>query len=105
MNLTSVRVERLFSASSDGGFVATVLDSAIGCVVHTTLGENVGYATIDLNVKMLKKVPLHKPLKASAKIIKISKRLGISEAVLQDDQGNIYAHATATCMILNPEKK
>lgn len=87
-----------------GGFAATVLDSATGCAVHTALGENLGYTTIDLNVKMLKSVPLNTPLIAEGKIIKVSKRLGISEAVLKDDENNIYAHASSTCMILHPKK-
>ena len=33
-----------------GGFAATLLDSALGCAVHTTLPAGVGYTTIDLNV-------------------------------------------------------
>jgi len=88
-----------------GGFAATVLDSATGCAVHSTLEENIGYGTIDLNVKMLKKIPLHTPLIAEGKIIKVSKTLGISEATLKDKDGVIYAHATSTCMINYPRKK
>ena len=87
-----------------GGFAATVLDSATGCAVHAALDANIGYATIDLNIKMLKKIPLNFPLIAEGKIINMSKRLGISEATLKDKEGNIYAHATSTCMILPPKK-
>ena len=88
-----------------GGFAATVLDSATGCAVHSTLHANVGYGTIDLNIKMLKKIPLNMTLFAEGKIIKISKSLGISEATLKDKEGTIYAHATSTCMILYPKKE
>lgn len=87
-----------------GGFAATVLDSATGCAVHSALDSNIGYATIDLNIKMLKKVPLNSKLLAEGKIINMSKRLGIAEAILKDKDGNIYAHATSTCMILHPKK-
>lgn len=85
-----------------GGFAATVLDAATGCAIHTTLGDNIGYATTDFNIKFLKKIPLDFPLIAEGKIIRVSKRIGVSEATLKDTEGNIYAHATSTCMIFNP---
>lgn len=83
-----------------GGFSATVLDSATGCAVHTVLEPGVKYATVDLNVKMLKPVPQNKPLIAKGTVIHTSKSLGIAEATLKDSDGKLYAHATATCMIL-----
>lgn len=84
-----------------GGFAATVLDSATGVAVHSMLGPGQSYGTIDLNVKLVKPLPLGRTLFAPAKVIKMTKRLGISEARLIDDEGNIYAHATATCMIVD----
>ena len=82
-----------------GGFAATILDSATGCGVHTMLGPGDNYVTIDLNVQLLKPLPIGTPLKARARVIHCSKRLGVSEGSLKDEDGNIYAHATATCMI------
>ena len=82
-----------------GGFTATVLDSVTGCAVHTMLGPEDKYATIDLNVKMLKPIPMDVTLKARANVIHCSKRLGVSEGTLEDERGIIYAHATAICMI------
>lgn len=86
-----------------GGFAATVLDSAAGAAVHTMLGRGESYGTIDLNVKMLKPVPVGKELRARGKVIHMSKRLGISEATLTDDDGKLYAHATSTCMVLRKD--
>ncbi len=83
-----------------GGFIATVLDAVTGCAVHTTLGPGVGYGTIELNVKMLKAVPQNVPLIAEGKVIHTTRTLGIAEGTLKDSDGNFYAHATATCMIL-----
>ena len=83
-----------------GGFAATVMDSITGCAVHTVLEPGVGYGTIDLNVKMLRAIPKNVPLIAEGKVIHISRSLGISEGTLKDTEGNIYAFATATCMIL-----
>ncbi|MFW1801414.1 PaaI family thioesterase [Acinetobacter nematophilus] len=85
-----------------GGFAATALDSATGCAVHTTLEAGVGYGTIDLNVKMCRPVPQNKPLFAIGQLINSSKNLAISEGKLVDEDGKLYAHATATCMIIRP---
>ena len=86
-----------------GGFAATVLDSATGAAVHTMLAPGESYATVDLNVKMLRPISREKELRAIGRVIHMSKRLGISEATLVDNEGNIYAHATSTCMILRKD--
>lgn len=83
-----------------GGFAATVLDSVTGCAVHTTLEPGVGFATIDLNVKMLKPIPRNVTLYAEGKVIHASRSIAASEGTLKNREGVIYAHATATCMIL-----
>ncbi|WP_105901586.1 PaaI family thioesterase [Vibrio gangliei] len=83
-----------------GGFLATILDSATACAVHSALDAGIDYTTIDLNVKMLKPVPQNKPLIAEGKLINLSKSLGIAEGSLKDSDGKIYGHATATCMII-----
>jgi uncharacterized protein (TIGR00369 family) len=82
-----------------GGFAATVLDSVTGCAVHTMLEAGTSYGTVDLNIKMLKAVPLEKELVAEGKVIHLSKKIGVSEGTLKDADGNLYAHATATCLI------
>jgi uncharacterized protein (TIGR00369 family) len=82
-----------------GGFAATVLDSATGCAIHTMLEAGVGYGTVDFNIKMLKPVPLEKELVAEGRVIHLSKKIGVSEGTLKDADGNLYAHATATCLI------
>ncbi|MBP2604146.1 PaaI family thioesterase [Acinetobacter calcoaceticus] len=85
-----------------GGFAATVLDSVTGCAVHTMLPAGVGYGTIDLNVKMCRPIPKNHALIATGKVINISKNLGISEGKIIDEEGKLYAYATATCMIIRP---
>lgn len=83
-----------------GGFAATVLDSVTGCAVHSMLEAGVGYGTIDLNIKMCRPIPQNKELIAIGTVINISKNLGISEGKIIDENGKLYAHATATCMII-----
>ena len=83
-----------------GGFAATVLDSVTGCAVHSMLEAGVGYGTIDLNIKMCRPIPQNQELIAIGTVINISKNLGISEGKIIDENGKLYAHATATCMII-----
>jgi uncharacterized protein (TIGR00369 family) len=82
-----------------GGFAATVLDSVTACAVHSMLEAGIGFATLDLNIKMLKPIPLEKELVGEGKVIHLSKKIGMSEGTLMDAQDNLYAHATAIYMI------
>ena len=82
-----------------GGFAATVLDSVTGCAVHTMLDVGVGYGTVDLNVKMLKAIPLDRELYRGGPRhppVEDHRRLrGIPET-----KRTLLAHATATCAII-----
>lgn len=82
-----------------GGFAATVLDTVTGCAIHTVLEAGAGYGTIDLNIKMCRPIPQNRPLTAIGQLINTSKNLAISEGKIIDENGKLYAHATATCMI------
>jgi uncharacterized protein (TIGR00369 family) len=86
-----------------GGFAATVLDSAMGCAMHTALEAGVTYGTVDLNIKMVRPIPKNKELIAEGRLINISKRVGISEGDIKDSSGKIYAHGTCTCVITRPQ--
>lgn len=83
-----------------GGFAATVLDSVTGFATHTALGAGEGYGTIELNIKMCKPIPFNKELRAEGRVINVSSRLVISEGFIRDENDVLYAHGTATCMIL-----
>ncbi len=84
-----------------GGFSATVMDTITGCAVHTTLGKGVTYGTIDLNVKMTRPIPIDTVLYAEGHVINKSRRLAISQGTIKDEKGKIYAHGSASCMILD----
>lgn len=83
-----------------GGFATTVLDSVTGCAVHTMLEAGVGYGTVELDVKMMRPVPLDEQLVAEGKVLSLTRSIGFSEGTLRDAQGKILAHATATCMLI-----
>ena len=82
-----------------GGFAATALDSATGCAVHTLLEAGVGYATLDLDVKMLLPVPVEQELRAVAEVVHQSRRSAVAEGTLEDAEGRVLARGSAICMI------
>ena len=79
-----------------GGFAATVMDTVTGCAVHTLLGAGEGYGTELLN----EPAPRDVDLVAEGSVINISRSLAVSEGTLKDADGKLYAHATATCMLM-----
>ncbi|MCH7336384.1 PaaI family thioesterase [Acinetobacter sp. NIPH 2699] len=83
-----------------GGFAATVLDSVTGCASHTVLAAGEGYGTTDLNIKMCRPIPFNTKLIAEGKVINVGRNLIISEGYIRDEAGKLYAHATATNMII-----
>ena len=58
-----------------GGVVCTLLDSAIGCAVHTTLAAGVGYTSIELKVSYLRPVHAGMPLRARGWVVKPGRRV------------------------------
>lgn len=52
---------------------------------------------------MCRPIPRDQQLKATGQSINLSKNLGIAEGRILDEEGRLYAHATATCMIIRPE--
>lgn len=67
---------------------------------HTVLAAGEGYGTTDLAIKMCRPMPFNKKLIAEGKVINVGKNLVISEGYLRDEEGKLYAHATATNMII-----
>ena len=83
-----------------GGFAATVLDSVTGCAVHSMLEAGVGFGTIDLQVKMVRPVPVGEEVVAEGRLLNMSRNLGVSEGDIKTKAGKLLAHATCTCMII-----
>lgn len=85
-----------------GGWFATLLDSAVGCAVHSTLPAGKGFTTLELKVNMLRalndKVPL---VRAEGKLIHAGRQVGVAEGRIVGPDGKVYAHATTTCLIFD----
>jgi uncharacterized protein (TIGR00369 family) len=86
-----------------GGWFATLLDSALGCVVQSTLPAGKAYTTAELKVNIVRpltdKVPL---VRAEATLIYLGGRMATAEARLTGPDGKLYAHGSTTCFIYEP---
>jgi len=82
-----------------GGIVVTVGDSAMGTAMATTLGADESYTTLELKSNFLK--PIWKArLKASAKVVKRTRSIGLVECDVVDEGGSLVARLSSTCMVL-----
>jgi uncharacterized protein (TIGR00369 family) len=83
-----------------GGYALTILDSALGCAVHSTLGPGDTYGTIDTHVRMVRPITLQTGrVRAEATIVSVTKTLGTAEGKLFDLQGKLLATGTTACAI------
>ncbi|WP_405784250.1 PaaI family thioesterase [Streptomyces sp. NBC_01378] len=84
-----------------GGIAATLLDSVMGCAVHTTLPAGAGYTTLELKVNYIRAARTDgQILTAEGNVIHAGRRTATAEGKVLDDQGKLMAHATTTCMIV-----
>ena len=87
--------------SIHGGIAATLLDSCMGCAVHTTLPAGVGYTTAQLNLHYLRSMqPGMGLVRATGTVIHRGRKQSTAEAKLVDASGRLLAHGTTTCLIL-----
>lgn len=87
-----------------GGIITTLLDSAMGCAVHTTLPPGGMYTTLELKVNFLRPVfGGGARLLAEGTVLHRGGTAVLAEAtILEDGTGRKVAHATSTCLILQP---
>src|ERR1051325_5651328 len=86
-----------------GGLAATLLDSAMGCAVHSMLAAGVGYTTLEATVNYVRPMTVETGLvRCEAKVIHMGGRTATAEGRVTDASGKLYAHATTTCIIFRP---
>jgi uncharacterized protein (TIGR00369 family) len=88
--------------SVHAGFAATLLDSAMGCAVHTTLPAGVGYTTLELSVNLVRAItPDTGQVVCTGRVLHAGRRTATAEAQLvQESTGKLLAHAKTTCLVL-----
>ena len=84
-----------------GGWVAALLDSAMGCAVHTALPAGKGYVTVELSVNYVRGLTDRSGLiRCEGQIIHMGNSLATADGRVLGADGTLYAHGTTTCMIL-----
>ena len=85
-----------------GGLAMTLLDSAMGCCVHTRLAAGVGYTTLEAKVNLVRAITAKTgTIRATGKVIHLGGKTATAEGRIEDAAGKLYAHGTTTCIILN----
>jgi len=89
-----------------GGWFATLLDSAVGCAVHTKMPPGRGYTTAELSVNIVKALtPKVQRVRAIAQVVHSGRQLATAEGRLVGPDGTLYAHATTTCLVFDMHHK
>ena len=83
-----------------GGWYATLLDSALGCAVHTLMPAGRGYTTAELSVNIVRAATMQSgPLRAIGTVVHCGRQLATAEARIVGPDGKLYAHGTTTCLV------
>ena len=83
-----------------GGFAATLLDSALGCAVFSTMAKGEAWTTLELKFNLVRPISQDTgPVRAEGHIVHRGRTVATSEGDLRDKAGKLYAHASTTCMV------
>lgn len=83
-----------------GGWMATLLDSACACAVHSMLKPGQAYTTLEIKTVFHRALKAGIPVRAEGRIVQMGRRAGFSEADLRGEDGTLYATATSTCLVM-----
>ena len=86
--------------SIQGGWVAALIDAAIGSAVHSALPPGARYTTLELKVNYVRAVATDSgEMRCVAEILHVGHTTATARAHVEDAAGKLYAHATTTCLI------
>lgn len=83
-----------------GGWPAAILDSALGCAIHTMIEPGTGFGTVELSVNLVR--PIFEgtgEVICTAKVLHFGRQIATSEAKLVDAKGKLLAHGKTTCAV------
>jgi uncharacterized protein (TIGR00369 family) len=91
--------------SVHGGVFCALLDSAMGCAAHSTLGCGQAYATLELKANLVKALTVNTPsVVATGQVISAGRRVITASGQITGPDGTLYAHGTTTCLVIEPRK-
>ncbi len=89
--------------SVHGGWYATLLDSALGCAVHSSLPAERAYTTAEFSINIVRAATAQTgPLRAMGQVIHSGRQMATAEGRIVGPDGKLYAHATTTCLVFEP---
>ncbi|HJP92020.1 MAG TPA: PaaI family thioesterase [Pyrinomonadaceae bacterium] len=89
-----------------GGLAATLLDSAMGCAIHSTLPPETAYTTLEVKVNFVRALTTQTGrVRCEARVIHVGTRTATAEARLVDAADKLYAHGTTTCMVIREPQR
>jgi uncharacterized protein (TIGR00369 family) len=88
--------------SVHGSLALALLDSAMGCAVHTTLPTGVGYTTLEVKANFVRPLTARTGLiSCTGTVVHAGRTVATAEGRVVDADGKLYAHGTSTLLILN----
>ena len=89
-----------------GGMLSTLLDTVMGCSLHSTLEAGVGYTTSDLHVQFVRPVTIGSGrVRAIGEVLHKGGRMATAQGRLSDAEGRLCAHASSTLVLLSPHAR
>ncbi len=84
------------------GFAMTILDSAMGCAVHTTLAAGERYTTLETKVNFVRPITLETgPVSCEGVVVHRGGRVATAEGkLIAQNTGKLLAHGTSTCLVI-----
>jgi uncharacterized protein (TIGR00369 family) len=87
--------------SVHGGAIATILDSVMGCAVHSVQPKGRGYTTLEIKVNYIRAITdAVGPVTAEGRVVHAGRSSAVADATLVDGAGKLYATASTTCLVL-----
>lgn len=89
--------------SVHGGYAATLLDSCMGCAVHSRLAVGQAYTTADITIHYVRGMNERTgKVFAEGRVVHFGRQMATAEGHLRDAAGRVLAHGTTTCLVFTP---
>ncbi len=97
--------ERHFNliGSVHGGLPATLIDSASGCAVYSTLARHDAWTTVNLDIDYMRPLPGTGRVTCVGRVVRVGRRIGIADAEIVDARGRVCARGSSRCLIVRGE--
>jgi uncharacterized protein (TIGR00369 family) len=102
MRMTAAEYHYNLIGTMHGGILATLLDSVMGCAVHTTLPKGRAYTSLEIKVNYVRALTTDSgELSAEGNVVHSGSRSAVAEATVTDAKGRLCAIASTTCLVFD----